>query len=77
MDTTKNGVMQTEILSFGYKYGLTAQADLVMDVRFLKNPYFVETLRPLNGETEKIRDFVLNNNQTCFFTEIHRPAGHF
>ncbi|BBO86933.1 nucleotide-binding protein [Desulfosarcina ovata subsp. ovata] len=66
-DITKNGAMQTEILSFGYKYGLPAQADLVMDVRFLKNPYFVETLRPLNGKTEKIRTFVLNNEQTCLF----------
>jgi UPF0042 nucleotide-binding protein len=40
-----------------------------MDVRFLKNPYFVESLRPLSGKTEKIRSFVLNNDQTCLFLQ--------
>jgi len=38
-----------------------------MDVRFLKNPYFVDSLRPLSGKSEKIRSFVLNNDQTCLF----------
>lgn len=59
--------MTVQILSFGYRYGLPAHADLVMDVRFLKNPYFDEELRPLSGESEKIRSFVLNNDQTCLF----------
>jgi UPF0042 nucleotide-binding protein len=66
---TENGLMNVEVISFGYKYGLPVHADLVMDVRFLKNPYFEPSLRPLSGETEKIRAFVLNTDQTCLFLE--------
>ena len=61
--------MAVQVISFGFKYGLPGHADLVMDVRFLKNPYFVESLRPLDGRTEKIRTFVLNNDQTCLFLQ--------
>ena len=66
---TPNGPMKVQVISFGFKFGLPVHADLVMDVRFLKNPYFVESLRPLSGETEKIRTFVLNNDQTCLFLQ--------
>ncbi len=59
--------MKVQVISFGFRYGLPVQADLVMDVRFLINPFFVASLRPLSGETEKIRSFVLNNDQTCLF----------
>ena len=59
--------LRVHVLSFGFKFGLPVHADLVMDVRFLKNPYFVESLRALSGKTEKIRTFVLNNDQTCLF----------
>ncbi len=59
--------MRVQVISFGFKHGLPMHADLVMDVRFLKNPYFVEALRPLSGKTEKIRSFVLNNDQTGLF----------
>ena len=59
--------MQIQVISFGFKYGLPLHADLIVDVRFLKNPYFVESLRPLSGKTEKIRSFVLNNDQTDLF----------
>lgn len=59
--------LRVHIISFGFKFGLPIHADLVMDVRFLKNPYFVESLRAHSGETEKIRTFVLNNDQTCLF----------
>jgi UPF0042 nucleotide-binding protein len=61
--------MKVQIISFGFKYGLPVHADLVMDVRFLKNPYFVESLRPLSGKAEKIRSFVLNNDQTGLFLQ--------
>lgn len=63
----RHGPMKVQVISFGFKFGLPGHADLVMDVRFLKNPYFVESLRPLSGETAKIRSFVLNNDQTCLF----------
>jgi UPF0042 nucleotide-binding protein len=63
----RNRPMRVQVISFGFKFGLPVHADLVMDVRFLKNPYFDDSLRPLSGKTEKIRSFVLNNDQTCLF----------
>ncbi len=66
---TDDGPMKVQVISFGFKFGLPVHADLVMDVRFLKNPYFEPSLRPLSGKTEKIRDFVLNTEQTCLFLQ--------
>jgi RNase adapter protein RapZ len=66
---TRLAPLRIQVLSFGFRFGLPAHADLVMDVRFLKNPYFVESLRPLSGESEKIRSFVLNNDQTGLFLQ--------
>ena len=65
----EDGSMNVQVISFGYKYGLPVHVDLVMDVRFLKNPYFEPSLRPLSGKTEKIRSFVLNSDQTCLFLQ--------
>jgi UPF0042 nucleotide-binding protein len=48
------------ILSFGFKYGIPGDADLVFDVRFLPNPYYNENLRPLTGSDKEVRDFVMN-----------------
>lgn len=53
------GGMQTKIVSFGYKHGLPIDVDVVFDCRFLPNPHWVEELRPLTGEDEEVRDFVL------------------
>lgn len=47
------------VLSFGFKYGIPADADIVLDVRFLPNPYYIEELRPLTGNDRQIRDFVM------------------
>ena len=46
------------ILSFGFKYGIPADSDLVFDVRFLPNPYYVEELRPKTGEDPEIQEYV-------------------
>ena len=46
------------VLSFGFKYGIPADADLVFDVRFLPNPYYVDSLRPLTGNEAAVRDYV-------------------
>lgn len=51
--------LSVQILSFGFKYGLPFEADLVMDVRFLPNPYFVEGLRDLDGRSPAVRSWVL------------------
>lgn len=50
------------ILSFGFKYGIPADADLVFDVRFLPNPYYIEELRPMSGNDQPVRDYVMNND---------------
>ncbi|MCR5672661.1 MAG: RNase adapter RapZ [Lachnospiraceae bacterium] len=47
------------ILSFGFKYGIPVDADLVFDVRFLPNPYYHDELRPLNGLDKPVADFVM------------------
>lgn len=52
------GALQVSFVSFGYKHGLPRDADLVFDVRFLPNPYWVEPLRPLPGTTSKVRSYV-------------------
>jgi UPF0042 nucleotide-binding protein len=48
-----------QLISFGFKYGVPLEADLVFDVRFMQNPYYVEGLRQLSGLTEAVRDYVL------------------
>jgi UPF0042 nucleotide-binding protein len=51
--------LSVQVLSFGYKYGLPLEADLVMDVRFLPNPYFIDELRHQDGCSEPVRSWVL------------------
>lgn len=51
--------LQVTVLSFGYKYGLPADADLVADMRFLPNPFWVTELRPLSGLDPQVSDYVL------------------
>jgi UPF0042 nucleotide-binding protein len=51
--------LQINILSFGFKYGLPTDADLVADMRFLPNPFWVEELRAFSGEDQQVADFVL------------------
>jgi len=53
--------MATRLVSFGYKYGIPVDADLLFDVRFLDNPHFVADLRPLTGNDAPVREFVLTN----------------
>jgi UPF0042 nucleotide-binding protein len=51
--------MTIQLISFGYKFGIPLEADLVFDTRFIKNPYYVPELRELSGLTEPVRSFVL------------------
>ncbi|WP_110589431.1 RNase adapter RapZ [Microbacterium suaedae] len=62
------------ILSFGFKYGLPADADLVADMRFLPNPFWDDELRHLTGEDEKVRDFVLAQPGASEFLEAYAEA---
>jgi RNase adapter protein RapZ len=62
-------VLAVTLLSFGFKHGLPAEADMVLDVRFLPNPYFVEALSAATGEEQAVRDFVLDNADAREFLE--------
>ena len=57
------------VLSFGFKYGIPSDADLVFDVRFLPNPYYIEELRPLSGNNAEVRNYVMNNDKAVAFLE--------
>jgi RNase adapter protein RapZ len=61
--------MTLTLLSFGYSRGIPQEADLVMDVRFLPNPYFVEELKPLPGTDRQIREFLFGFEQTREFVK--------
>lgn len=66
---TMRSKLRINIVSFGFKYSAPADADLIMDVRFLANPYFIPELKPLDGEANQIRDFVLNHETTGVFLQ--------
>ncbi|OUN51515.1 RNase adapter RapZ [Enterococcus cecorum] len=55
---------RVEIVSFGFKYGLPIDADIVMDVRFLPNPHYIPELRPLTGCDKPVYDYVMSFEQT-------------
>lgn len=61
--------LQVAVESFGYKYGLPMDADIVMDVRFLPNPHWDDALRPLVGMDPPVRDFVLGRPEAVEFLE--------
>ncbi len=57
------------VMSFGYRYGVPPQADLVLDVRFLPNPYFVPELKGLTGKVPRVAAYVLDREETQQFLE--------
>lgn len=59
--------MYVTVLSFGFKYGIPEDADLVFDVRFLPNPYYDEHLRPLTGQVQAVRDYVMRGTTAEIF----------
>jgi len=61
------GDIELHVLSFGFKYGIAYDADLVMDVRFLPNPYFVPELRDLDGTSPQVEAFVKQCPETGLF----------
>ena len=58
-----------QLISFGFKYGVPLEADLVFDVRFMQNPYYIDELRQLSGLTEAVRDYVLGQPVARQFLE--------
>ena len=63
-DPEEKGGMSINVMSFGFKYGLPAEADLVFDVRFMPNPFYMEELRPQTGLDPAVRDYVFEFPQT-------------
>lgn len=61
--------MRVHIISFGFKYGSPAEADLVFDLRFLPNPYFVSDLRPMSGKDTAVADYVLKGEPGLTFKQ--------
>ena len=62
--------LRIDIVTFGFKYGIPLEADLVFDVRFLTNPYWDPDLKPLSGLEEPVRDFVLSQPAAVRFLEL-------
>lgn len=60
----ERGGMTVSVMSFGFKYGLPMDADLVLDVRFMPNPFYIEELRPKTGLDREVADYVFGFQQT-------------
>lgn len=55
------------VMSFGYKHGMPLDGEMVFDVRFLPNPYYIESLKRLTGNNKKVRSYVMNHEETKYF----------
>ncbi len=62
-------LMRIHVMSFGFKFGVPYDADLIMDVRFLANPYFVPELKNLTGETQDVKNYVSAHEETRVFLQ--------
>ena len=63
-----NSLMVT-VMSFGFKYGIPADADLVFDVRFLPNPFYIDELKHKTGNDKEVQDYVMNNEESAIFMD--------
>ena len=64
-------------ISFGYKYGIPTDADLVFDVRFLPNPYYVEELKKLTGDNKEVVDYVIQGEEGGTFLRLTKDLFDF
>ncbi|MBQ9136280.1 MAG: RNase adaptor protein RapZ, partial [Lachnospiraceae bacterium] len=71
-----NSLMIT-LLSFGFKYGIPADADLVFDVRFLPNPYYIDELKAKTGNDKEVRDYVMQYPESEVFLDKLSDMLHF
>ncbi|EEL48523.1 MULTISPECIES: RNase adapter RapZ [Bacillus cereus group] len=67
--TENEQAFRVNVMSFGFKYGIPIDADLVFDVRFLPNPYYIPQMKPLTGLDEEVSSYVLKFNETHKFLE--------
>ena len=76
LGSSSGASMTIALVSFGYKYGIPVGMDLVLDVRFLPNPFFVPELKPLDGIDERVRAYVMSQPEARrFVDEIVRLLG--
>jgi UPF0042 nucleotide-binding protein len=68
-DVQRSDRLAIQLISFGFKYGVPLEADLVLDVRFMKNPHYIEALRPSSGLTSQVREYVLSQPIATKFLE--------
>lgn len=73
----KSKTMKISVISFGYKHGYSENLDIVMDVRFLPNPYYIEELKDLTGKDDKVIDFVLERDETKEFLGLFEDMLDF
>src|SRR3954453_20877 len=71
--TERTTSLQATIVSFGFKYGIPVDADLVADMRFLPNPHWVPELRPLSGRDEQVASYVKNRPEAQMFLDQYVP----
>ena len=69
--------MYVTVLSFGFKYGIPEDADLVFDVRFLPNPYYIDTLKEKTGNDPEVQDYVMQNDKGPIFLEKLKDMVEF
>lgn len=68
-ELTDQQLMEVSVFSFGFKHGMPVEADLMIDVRFLPNPFYDPQMRTMTGNDPLVRDFVLNNEVTSRFLD--------
>jgi len=69
LSTTASQKLVIHVTSFGYRYGVPADADIVLDVRFLPNPYFIDDLKQHDGHNNHVRDYVLGSEESRIFIQ--------
>ncbi len=69
--------MTINLVSFGYKYGIPLEADLLFDLRFLPNPYFIQELKAFPGTSQKVKKFVLSHKDTKEFLKKFKPLLNY
>jgi UPF0042 nucleotide-binding protein len=76
-DLAEPDTLAIQLISFGFKYGVPLEADLVFDVRFMTNPYYVPELRQLSGLTDAVREYVLAQPPARRFLDLTREFLEF
>lgn len=75
--TEKSKLLQISIISFGYKYGIPENVDIIMDVRFIPNPFYNEELKDFSGKDKEVINYVLSREETKKFLRLFEKMLDF